>query len=76
MAQQFHSLFSTGIDNLSISTIDPAGVALKAIQVQQNLIQSQEQKIKALEQQLIELQNAVRQLQNPATGNSGNSNNR
>jgi hypothetical protein len=31
MAQDFHRLFKTGLDDKSISTIDPAGVALAAI---------------------------------------------
>ncbi len=39
MAQQFYQLFGTGTDDHSISTIDPAGVALKAIQEQQKIIE-------------------------------------
>lgn len=38
MAQDFHAAFKTGTDNKSISSIDPAGVALAAIQalIEQN----------------------------------------
>ncbi len=32
MAQDFKAAFNLGIDNKTISTIDPAGVALAAIQ--------------------------------------------
>ncbi len=32
MAQDFYAAFKTGLDDISISTIDPAGVALAAIQ--------------------------------------------
>lgn len=49
MAQQFYGLFNTGINNTSISTIDPAGVALKAIQEQQKLIEALQQRITELE---------------------------
>lgn len=49
MAQEFHTLFSTGINSTTISTVDPAGVALKAIQEQQKMIE--ELKTLILEQQ-------------------------
>jgi trimeric autotransporter adhesin len=38
MAQDFYAAFKTGLDDVSISTIDPAGVALAAIQEQQKQI--------------------------------------
>ena len=52
MAQQFYQLFQTGVDDKGISTVDPAGIALKAIQEQQKLIESLEKRISQLENQL------------------------
>lgn len=51
-AQQFYALFGLGADNKGISTVDPAGIALAAIQqlVKQNEVL--EQRITRLEQQL------------------------
>ena len=56
VAQDFHALFGVGRDDKTISTIDPAGIALAAIQrlYQQNLAQQQEIiELKALVQQLL-----------------------
>lgn len=47
-AQQFYKLFNVGIDDKGISTVDPAGIALAAIQEQQKQIQKQEELIAAL----------------------------
>ena len=47
-AQQFYKLFNVGIDDKGISTVDPAGIALAAIQEQQKKIQKQEELIAAL----------------------------
>jgi hypothetical protein len=56
MAQDFYKLFNVGTDNKTISSIDPAGIALKAIQEQQQMI---EQLIIAMEayQHTVETQN-------------------
>ena len=40
MAQDFYKLFGLGTDDRGISTIDPAGIALAAIQEQQKMIAS------------------------------------
>jgi len=52
MAQDFHHLFNTGIDDKTISTIDPSGIALAAIKA---LIKQNE----ALQQQIDELKKIV-----------------
>lgn len=49
MAQDFHALFNVGTDNVSISTIDPAGVSLAAIQELVIYIRALEQRIAELE---------------------------
>jgi len=66
MAQDFYSLFGYGDDNLSISTIDPDGIALAAIQelhkqnaelkAQNNLLQARLEKIELQLQQLSDSQ--------------------
>ncbi len=38
MAQDFYKLFGLGVDDKGISTVDPAGIALAAIQEQQRII--------------------------------------
>jgi hypothetical protein len=48
MAQDFYKLFKVGTDDKSISSIDPAGIALKAIQEQQKIIDAQQKQIDAL----------------------------
>ena len=45
MAQDFYRLFNVGTDDKSISSIDPAGIALKAIQTQQEEIDLLKQQI-------------------------------
>lgn len=54
MAQQFHSLFNVGVNNTSISTVDPAGVALKAIQEQQRIIEDLTAKYLQLQKEFAE----------------------
>lgn len=49
MAQDFHALFNVGTDNTSISTIDPAGVSLAAIQELVIYIRVLEKRIEELE---------------------------
>ncbi|HXB11987.1 MAG TPA: tail fiber domain-containing protein, partial [Bacteroidia bacterium] len=77
MAQDFYSAFNLGTDNKHISTIDPAGVALIAIQelaTQNDSLQSantQQQEINAqqqqannnLQQQLNDLKTTISQMQ-------------
>jgi uncharacterized coiled-coil protein SlyX len=48
MAQQFHELFGVG-DDTTISTIDPAGIALLGIQALEEKLTDQESTIKMLE---------------------------
>jgi trimeric autotransporter adhesin len=45
MAQDFYKLFNVGTDDRSISSVDPAGIALKAIQEQQKIIDAQQKQI-------------------------------
>lgn len=45
MAQDFYALFEVGLNNTSISSIDPAGIALKAVQAQQEIIEAQNEKM-------------------------------
>jgi uncharacterized small protein (DUF1192 family) len=52
MAQDFHSIFNTGNDNKTISTIDPSGIALAGIQALQK-------KIEALQQEIILLKSEI-----------------
>ena len=51
VAQDFHALFGVGTDDVSISTIDPAGIALAAIQE----LHKRTQRIDKLESQIAEL---------------------
>ena len=68
MAQDFHALFGLGDDDKTISTIDPAGIALAAIQE----LDSQN---KELKERVTELETLVRSLlsemQNRANGSLG-----
>jgi hypothetical protein len=48
MAQDFYAAFQTGTDNKSISSIDPAGVSLLAIQALMEKIDALEKEINAL----------------------------
>jgi hypothetical protein len=45
MAQDFYNLFKVGVDDKSISSLDPAGIALRAIQEQQKQIDFLKQQI-------------------------------
>ena len=51
-AQQFHALFAVGTDDKGISTVDPAGIALAAIQ---ELVKQNE----AMQQRIIALEKAI-----------------
>ncbi len=48
-SQDFYALFSLGVDDKGISTIDPAGIALAAIQEQQRIIDKQNEQINQLQ---------------------------
>jgi len=48
-AQEFYKLFNVGTDDKGISTVDPAGIALAAIQEQQKIIQQLLKRIEVLE---------------------------
>ena len=59
MAQDFYSLFNVGVNNTSISTLDPAGIALKAIQYQQTLLEAEQTKNATQQKQIDALQKDV-----------------
>ena len=48
MAQDFYKLFNVGINDISISSLDPAGIALRAIQEQQQQIEASNKKNKMM----------------------------
>ena len=52
MAQDFHKLFNVGVDDKSISSLDPAGIALKAIQAQQEEIDLLKQQINLMKTEI------------------------
>ena len=58
-AQDFHAAFGVGNDNVTISTIDPSGVALAAIQA---LYEQQQSENEQLREQIAELRELVRGL--------------
>jgi hypothetical protein len=51
-AQDFHKIFNVGVDDKTISTVDPAGIALAAIKEQQKIITQQEKQIQQLEKRI------------------------
>jgi trimeric autotransporter adhesin len=55
MAQDFYKLFGLGTGEKGISTVDPAGIALAAIQEQQRMIEKQGEMIRQLTQKVEEL---------------------
>jgi hypothetical protein len=57
MAQDFYNLFSLGNNDKSISTIDPAGIALAAIKEQQKQIEDLKQQNADLKKRLETLEN-------------------
>jgi hypothetical protein len=52
MAQDFWNLFHVGSDSLKISTLDPAGIALAAIQELQKQNATLQDRVTQLEKQL------------------------
>jgi hypothetical protein len=56
MAQQFYSLFNVGVNNVSISSIDPAGVALAGVQATN---QKYDAVIATMQQQIDELKAVI-----------------
>ena len=68
-AEQFYDLFNTGINNTSISTIDPSGVALIGIQElskrskdQDAIIEKQKKQIEIMELKLRTLENQIKEI--------------
>ena len=55
MAQDFYKLFNVGTDDKSISSVDPAGIALKAIQEQQEEIDLLKQEINLMKMEIEKL---------------------
>jgi hypothetical protein len=71
MAQDFYALFGVGNDDKTISTVDPAGIALAAIQ---ELLKQSEQKtarIEQLEAQMAEMKMLVNKLLEGRNGAEG-----
>lgn len=60
MAQDFYNQFSLGVNNTSISTIDPAGVALVSIQALNEKVNAQEQVILELKKEIEDLKKSTR----------------
>ena len=56
MAQDFYRIFKVGDNDKAISTIDPAGIALAAIQEQQRIILKQQQLIEQLTKRIEKLE--------------------
>jgi trimeric autotransporter adhesin len=52
VAEDFYKLFGLGVDDKGISTVDPAGIALAAIQEQQRIIQKQNEQINQLKKKI------------------------
>jgi hypothetical protein len=64
VAQDFYALFGLGSDDKTISTVDPAGIALAAIKelnIKTQRIDAQQHEIDELRSQLAELQEAIDQ---------------
>lgn len=65
MAQDFYELFHVGVNNTSISTIDPAGVALAGIQALSKNHTQLENTVKSIqkwEAQFVEIQNKLQEI--------------
>ncbi len=69
IAEDFYSAFEVGVNNKSISTIDPAGVALLGVQALKekndglkNEVDSQTQLINKLNNRIDELQREIEEL--------------
>ena len=60
MAQDFHAVFGLGDDDKHISTIDPAGVALAAIQALNQRLNEQAAENEQLREQITELREMIR----------------
>jgi hypothetical protein len=66
MAQDFHAAFGLGGSDTTITTVDPDGVALAAIQGLNELLKEKDTKIAHLEQRLTELEKLVHTLSETA----------
>ncbi len=63
VAEDFYKLFGLGTDDQGISTVDPSGIALAAIQQQQRMIEEQNSKIEQLSNDKNELMELIGKLQ-------------
>ena len=63
MAQDFYSAFGLGEDDKHISTIDPDGVALAAIQGLYEMVQEKDAQIAAQQQQIVTLESRLAALE-------------
>jgi hypothetical protein len=59
MAQDFRAAFGLGVDDKHISTIDPDGVALAAIQALDRKLKEKDAQVEQLQKQLDELKAAL-----------------
>jgi hypothetical protein len=55
MAQDFHEAFGLGVNNTSISTVDPAGVALASVKALNEKVKAQEAAIEELRMEIAKL---------------------
>ena len=62
VSEDFYRLFGLGVDDKSISTIDPSGIALAAIQAQQHIIEKLNQKLSEQEKSITELKSELKLL--------------
>lgn len=62
VAEDFYKLFGLGVDNKGISTVDPSGIALAAIQEQQKTIQKQNEQILQMNEKVLQMQTEITQL--------------
>jgi hypothetical protein len=61
-AQDFHAAFGLGGSDKTITTVDPDGVALAAIQGLNELLKEKDKKITRLEKRLCELEKTIHEL--------------
>ena len=63
MAEQFYELFNVGVDNVSVSTIDPSGVALVAIQALSQTTEETNAEVETLKEENEKLKAQVEEMQ-------------
>ncbi len=59
VAEDFYKAFGLGMDDKGISTVDPSGIALAAIQEQQRIIEKQNDLILQLQKRIEALEKIV-----------------